>query len=285
MSKNIWLLPTDKPSRLAKNTTGKFHFSDSNSESKLTSQNQNLYITNNEEIKEGDWFLTPTNDLRCANKEWIITISQFIPKNDFKKIILTTDQDLIKEGIQEIPTDFLEWFIKNPSCESVEVRSYITIKKNGIDELMKDEFYQKHPDELPNCVYINNYNLIIPQDQPKQTIEELLKQSDEKDAIILEDNSKWFKDRGVDLKKTIEEFALSEARKWVGENNNHKIATYATAITVGANWQAGKMCSEEEVSHLEWIYDRLVTVHSENANYDYMLKFKDIIEKFKSNGQ
>jgi hypothetical protein len=36
------------------------------------------------------------------------------------KIILTTDQDLIKDGVQAIDDEFLEWFVKNPSCEEVE---------------------------------------------------------------------------------------------------------------------------------------------------------------------
>ena len=38
-----------------------------------------------------------------------------------KKIILTTDQDLIKDGVQAIEDEFLEWFVKNPSCEKIEV--------------------------------------------------------------------------------------------------------------------------------------------------------------------
>ena len=42
-------------------------------------------------------------------------------KIDCKKIILTTDQDLIKDGVQAIDDDFLEWFVKNPSCEVVDV--------------------------------------------------------------------------------------------------------------------------------------------------------------------
>jgi hypothetical protein len=41
--------------------------------------------------------------------------------NNCKKIILTTDQDLIKDGVQEINDEFLEWFVKNPSCEEVKV--------------------------------------------------------------------------------------------------------------------------------------------------------------------
>jgi flavorubredoxin len=37
------------------------------------------------------------------------------------KIILTTDGDLIKDGVQSIDDEFLEWFVENPSCEEVEV--------------------------------------------------------------------------------------------------------------------------------------------------------------------
>ena len=37
-------------------------------------------------------------------------------------IILTTDQDLIADGIQSIDDEFLEWFVKNPSCEYVDQR-------------------------------------------------------------------------------------------------------------------------------------------------------------------
>lgn len=41
----------------------------------------------------------------------------------YKKIILTDDKNLIKEGVQSIDDEFLEWFIKNPSCNNVEVES------------------------------------------------------------------------------------------------------------------------------------------------------------------
>lgn len=41
--------------------------------------------------------------------------------NKPKKIILTTDVDLIKNGVQEIDDEFLEWFVKNPSCENVNI--------------------------------------------------------------------------------------------------------------------------------------------------------------------
>jgi hypothetical protein len=85
-----------------------------------------------------------------------------------KKIILTTDPDLIKDGVQELDDEFLKWFIKNPSCESVEVINDLLIKEDGITELMNDKYYQKFPEELPNCVFINNYKIIIPQEETKQ---------------------------------------------------------------------------------------------------------------------
>ncbi len=37
--------------------------------------------------------------------------------------------------------------------------------------------------------------------------------------------------------------------------------------------------TKEEVKHINWMYNRLISVHNENPNYDYMLKFKEIIDK------
>jgi len=59
--------------------------------------NENTYITNDEEIKEGDWFLEKAgrqHPIRYNGKE----------KLNFhcKKIILTTDQDLINDGVKSL---------------------------------------------------------------------------------------------------------------------------------------------------------------------------------------
>lgn len=37
--------------------------------------------------------------------------------------------------------------------------------------------------------------------------------------------------------------------------------------------------SYEDRTHLKWIYNRLIEVHKENPNIDYMIRFKKIIEK------
>jgi len=39
--------------------------------------------------------------------------------------------------------------------------------------------------------------------------------------------------------------------------------------------------NEKDVKHLQWIYDRMANVHGENKDYDYMIKFKEIIEQLK----
>jgi hypothetical protein len=46
--------------------------------------------------------------------------------------------------------------------------------------------------------------------------------------------------------------------------------------------QDKNMYNEEDFNHLEWIYNRLISVHNENPNYDYMLKFKSLIKQFKN---
>jgi len=123
--KNIHVLPTDKPSRIRIGNNGNFVFGlmqDSITSKNDSYTNQNIYITNDEEIKEGDWWLNiKTNDVdKCTHKSEV-SVYNSQKYQHIKKIILTTDQDLIKDGVQAIDDEFSEWFVKNPSCESVEV--------------------------------------------------------------------------------------------------------------------------------------------------------------------
>jgi len=148
--KNIHLIPTHKPSRLLK-TIPKGNLILSKS---ITSgshwKNQNIYITSNDEkIKEGDWFLEK------AGRQYPIHWNGKDKLNyHCKKIILTTDQDLIKDGVQAIDNEFLEWFVKNPSCEEVEIESWQTKGEWDLDYkiiIPKEEPNKTHYlDELPN---------------------------------------------------------------------------------------------------------------------------------------
>jgi hypothetical protein len=74
--------------------------------------------------------------------------------------------------------------------------------------------------------------------------------------------------------ETLEEFAQNYSC------NNYSNHTY-DAVLATAKWQEKRMYSEEDIRHLEWLYNRLIYVHNENENLDYMIKFKLIINKFK----
>jgi hypothetical protein len=215
--KNIHLLPTDKPSRLLmtipkgnlllskKNTMGS-HW-----------ENKNIHITSDEEVKEGDWLFANQG----ANK--IVEIKEgnypygsinnkgdkiFNSKHWKTKIILTTDPDLIADGVQEIDDEFLEWFVKNPSCEEVKV-----------SEL---RFFNPDTNESAHCKW--EYDL--PQEEPKQeTLEEAADNwvgkpiiGTKRDSFIA--GAKWQTERMYseeDLRKAYFSGISSTAEGWNGE--------------------------------------------------------------------
>ena len=125
--KNIHILPTDKPSRL--------HLWTDEKGTRLelcelvyshTRNTQHLYITSDEEIKVEDWFYT--SEYNVIDK---LYSNGVINTNYCKKIILTTDQDLIKDSVKAIDDEFLEWFVNNPRCEWVEVKKEMYMPFDG----------------------------------------------------------------------------------------------------------------------------------------------------------
>ena len=172
--KNIHLLPTDKPSRLSILNSGKLNFG-AEIMSSSNSKSQHIYITSDEEIKESQ-FLNKTDYYYVKNhyNEWYVgkfngVSFDFINDNGnfhsnlfvCKKIILTTDQDLIANGVQAIDDDFLEWFVQNPSCEEVGVKLIDTFKKTNevyVDEITGGNYYE----------IIKKYKIIIPSEESKQ---------------------------------------------------------------------------------------------------------------------
>lgn len=123
--KNIHILPTDKPSRIYLiKSNNKLGITSNNPEFTENfgsgTQNQHIYITSDEEIKEGDWVFLPSNEIyKMSNTDMIHYLES--ESKSTKKIILTTDQDLIKDGLQAIDNEFLEWFVKNPTYEEVYI--------------------------------------------------------------------------------------------------------------------------------------------------------------------
>ena len=118
--KHVHVLPTDKPSTLFKDDFGNLIYSINMDQEQNHFEPQHLFITSDEEIKAGDWYYLPRTNLvyECTEDPTELNLERSL---GVRKIILTTDPDLIKDGVQAIDDEFLEWFVKNPSCEEVEV--------------------------------------------------------------------------------------------------------------------------------------------------------------------
>jgi hypothetical protein len=149
--KNIHVLPTDKPSRFFITNEDEYGFREHYvPDTMQTIKCMNIHITSNEEIKEGveQWYLD-----KFLNKPMNSGGAQYGERQNV--IILTTDQDLIKDGVQPIDDDFLEWFVNNPSCESVEV----------------DRDEREVGNHLGGVVIeYGDYKIIIPQKEPKDVV-------------------------------------------------------------------------------------------------------------------
>jgi hypothetical protein len=118
--KNIHILPTDKPSRISiRDIDNKLCIHRPEVVYRGINQrgiNQNIYITSDEKPKAGEYAIATLN----GNSE-VVQLNQSTCIYYDSKIVLTTDQDLNKDGVQAIDDEFLEWFVKNPNCEEVLV--------------------------------------------------------------------------------------------------------------------------------------------------------------------
>ena len=115
--KNVHILSTDKASRLIQAEDDELMLLNELYEN-THNINKHIYITSDEEIKLGDWFIY----LGQINKRTRKNPKAEYPFSNYQKIILTTDDQLIKDGVQAIDDEFLEWFCsKNGKVDFVEV--------------------------------------------------------------------------------------------------------------------------------------------------------------------
>lgn len=208
--KNIHILPTSKLSRLYYNNNDKqFQLCKIEKISTVLKSNQNIYITSNEEIKEGDWIYNSISNTIYQKKLDKISFAYEY------KIILTIDQDLIKDDVQSIDNDFLEWFINNSNYEKVEV---------------VNEPYEAGNIYQPN--HFNYYRIIIPKEQYLIDIEN-------------HENSLWEEPKIETLEEAAEYY-------WLNDNtmtDNDRIS-YVNGFLSGAKWQQKRSYSEEEVKEI-----------------------------------
>jgi hypothetical protein len=234
--KNIFLIPTDKPSRLIHNDANQLCYlsnkSYKNDRKWMYRKKFNIYITSDEKIKYNDYITD-----RYRVWQW---------KDDSsllgrKKVALTTDSDLIKDGVQAIDDEFLEWFVKNPSCEWVVVEKKMLCNYCG----------EENCDNLRCRGYIDSvwYEIIIPKEEPKTKCY---------------CGHTTYCDCGVDVDFEIKQETLEEAADktlqdeinyWyekTGSLTSEDIVrrAYSLGITTGAKWQEERMYNEEEVLEL-----------------------------------
>jgi hypothetical protein len=210
--KNIHLITTDKPSRLCIN--GK--------------NGQHIYIINNEEIKEEDYRLNIQRGyFKKADKEGLKYYNK--QNSVFKKIILTTDQDLIKDGVQPIGDEFLEWFVKNPSCEFADINDWMST--NGTIAFGGDKRYQL-------CNHLHN-KIIIPKEEPIPVWKQIIETCGGEEEFM--------KSAGLLPKqKTLEEAA---EHYQLNDNKIHHNIQYR-AFRDGAKWQ------QEQI--LQFLYSEII---------------------------
>jgi hypothetical protein len=224
---NVHLISTDKPSSICQNLLTDRWFIPKGGFTEVNRQYYNIYITSDEEIKEGDWCLS-------TDKNFIIKLVNLPAFSCDKKIILTTDQNLIADGVQAIDDEFLEWFVKNPSCEWVEVKN-ISIKVvkgyNNNGEI--------------DCYHTNGYEIIIPQEEPKTVFDQL-------------EVGKEYKQEVFELGEKPKQETLEEPKKSFGEIWSSLTAEQSECLKDYINkqidkakkWQAEIVYSEEEVLEL-----------------------------------
>ena len=228
-----------------------------------------LFITSDEEIKGGDWTFDGVNLYKWTKDDFEDCLYNPGAKNykGCKKVILTTDQDLIEDGVQAIDDEFLEWFVKNPSCEFLEVQKFFGFAENYLIIIPQEELKYPIGGYAPgnyrcNCVtckttfqgdkravQCKSCAIQMTKEEPKQekTFEEVLDESLAKGKVILEEL------KAINAKKeTLEEAAKKYANDWeeihpeLDPENMTPIEVSEIDFKEGAKWMQERMYSESD---------------------------------------
>ena len=219
-----------------------------------------LFITSDEEIKEGDWCInlnSPYKHKELCRIDNQIELERYAKKigNNCKKIILTTDQDLIADGVQAIDDEFLEWFVKNPSCEKVEIGEGVRYEDEWIDNEDGGEIFQHQ-----YC----SYKIIIPKEEPK--------------FVTVNVESATGEDLGKVSYIPLPNVDYIPKQETLEEANWKVIGTKDNTFYKGAKWMQERMYSEEDMREA---YKSCYTPFSFDRIGDLEQDFKKWFEQFK----
>ena len=254
--KNIYILPTDKPSRLhyskiksngqiSYKLVLKKEFSKCNDG--LLSGQRHIYITSDEKIKRGDWYIAD-NKLYRASVDHMPELYTY----SCKKIILTTDEDLIKDGVQAIDNKFLEWFINNSNCEEIEVvdvrslgvyGSYYPYKINIPKKETKQETLEEA--KFNNLIKLFGKDFHLePSSEIKNCNESFMAGAKWQQEQEQSNENSWFNEY-----QEVENYIIKRIGNKFLEATPEKYntASEATIALLKNNWRQEKSYSEEEV--------------------------------------
>ncbi len=252
--KNIHVLPTDKPSRLfVSSRDGKIKLTGHTKD--FVGIKQHIYITNSEEIKEGDWMYYKHfgEDIVTKYNTWGGQNTNVNEHKDYyKKIILTNDSTLIKDGVQAIDDEFLEWFVKNPSCEEVEIGEGVRYEDEWIDNEDGGEIFQHQ-----YC----SYKIIIPKEESKQTVQEYEQQGLEKYSYELEPKQDFYKIGDFD--KNCDDDCKYHCTK--GNTQLAECLKEPKQETLEEYLQVCKDCGSKEVARCKWVNVNTEEIYSADS--------------------
>ena len=168
------------------------------------------------------------------------------------KVILTTNKLLIKDGVQSIDDEFLEWFVKNPSCEEVEIGEGVRYEDEWIDNEDGGEIFQHQ-----YC----SYKIIIPKEESKQTVQEYEQQGLEKYSYELEPKQDFYKIGDFD--KNCDDDCKYHCTK--GNTQLAECLKEPKQETLEEYLQVCKDCGSKEVARCKWVNVNTEEIYSADS--------------------
>jgi hypothetical protein len=172
----------------------------------------NIYVVQHEYMKLGDWGMRFKTDIDSFELDKIITsegvkLSGYYPSEVYK-IVATTDDQLIADGVQALGKDFLDWLNKN-KANRVGVRD--------MTDLCGDSYQNSVHCGCETPEYCEEtYRLFYPKpEKPKPPVEQTYSQK-EVIKLILEATTRF---GGSSLEDYVYE---SEVLEWFEKNSSNK---------------------------------------------------------------
>lgn len=275
VTRNIHILDTNKPSRLYK-IIGSYKLGLVQSDFLLEqtaggTQNCHVYITIDGRFTEGSYVTDGVEVIKATPK--IYDAQGLVNRRNWRKIIITSDADLIGDGVQEASEDLLEWIVSRPNEVSLPVRK----KWKAWNNKNPDEYKTEIPKKCCESGFVDYYC---------KNVSKCSNSGDKKPGETLEE-------------------AIDSYYKREYSTTIPNIGTCRDFARFGARWHADQLKSDEVIQKLEenleellkkcqFLYNedamvsliQYLSMNEEFAGYSSVSKetAKKILDDFKING-